>query len=120
MQSTADMTVMGLDLAQAEFPFPVIDPDSGGHSTPSEQARQTELRCVVARDDTARRITFLTNNFAMKPERIADLCGQALQAVLTRSWLQVSFALSRNRSIFKSRCAAIRRLTPPQMPPTES
>jgi hypothetical protein len=35
------------------------------------------LRSVVIKDETGMRITFLTNNFALKPEIIADFIGNA-------------------------------------------
>ena len=39
----------------------------------SSQHYPATLRRVVVKDDTGKRITFLTNNFALKPELIADL-----------------------------------------------
>ena len=39
----------------------------------------TTLRRVVVKDDTGKRLVFLTNNFALKPEVIADLYRQRWQ-----------------------------------------
>jgi hypothetical protein len=46
------------------------------------------LRRVVARDDTGKRITFLTNNFALKPELIAGLYKQRWQVELFFKWIK--------------------------------
>jgi IS4 transposase len=40
------------------------------------------LQCLVVKDDDGRRITFLTNNFALKPKLIADLYRQRWQVEL--------------------------------------
>ena len=42
------------------------------------------MRRVVVKDDTGKRITFLTNNFSLKPELIADLYRQRWQVVCVR------------------------------------
>jgi hypothetical protein len=46
------------------------------------------LRRVVAKDDTGKRATFLTNNFALKPELIADLYRQRWQVELFFKWIK--------------------------------
>jgi IS4 transposase len=46
------------------------------------------LRRVVAKDDAGKRITFLTNNFALKPELIADLYRQRWQVELFFKWIK--------------------------------
>ncbi len=46
------------------------------------------LRRVVIKDDTGKRITFLTNNFALKPELIADLYRQRWQVELFFKWIK--------------------------------
>lgn len=46
------------------------------------------LRRVVVKDDTGKRITFLTNNFALKPELIADLYRQRWQVELFFKWIK--------------------------------
>ena len=46
------------------------------------------LRRVVAKDETGKRITFLTNNFALKPELIADLYRQRWQVELFFKWIK--------------------------------
>lgn len=46
------------------------------------------LRRVVAKDDTGKRITFLTNNFALKPELIAGLYKQRWQVELFFKWIK--------------------------------
>jgi hypothetical protein len=48
----------------------------------------TTLRRVVVRDDAGKRITFLTNNFALKPELIADLYRQRWQVELFFKWIK--------------------------------
>ena len=48
----------------------------------------TALRRVVVKDDTGKRITFLTNNFALKPELIADLYRQRWQVELFFKWIK--------------------------------
>ena len=42
----------------------------------------TTLRRVVVKDNTGKRLVFLTNNFALKPEVIADLYRQRWQVEL--------------------------------------
>ena len=42
----------------------------------------TTLRRVVVKDDAGKRLVFLTNNFALKPELIADLYRQRRQVEL--------------------------------------
>jgi IS4 transposase len=46
------------------------------------------LRRVVIKDETGKRITFLTNNFALKPELIADLYRQRWQVELFFKWIK--------------------------------
>jgi Transposase DDE domain/Domain of unknown function (DUF4372) len=46
------------------------------------------LRRVVVKDDTGKRITFLTNNFSLKPELIADLYRQRWQVELFFKWIK--------------------------------
>ena len=46
------------------------------------------LRRVVVRDETGKRITFLTNNFALKPEMIAALYRQRWQVELFFKWIK--------------------------------
>ena len=46
------------------------------------------LRRVVAKDDSGKRITFLTNNFALAPEMIADLYRQRWQVELFFKWIK--------------------------------
>jgi len=46
------------------------------------------LRRVVVRDDTGKRLVFLTNNFALQPELIADLYRQRWQVELFFKWIK--------------------------------
>ena len=46
------------------------------------------LRRVVTRDDTGHRLTFLTNNFALKPEVIGALYRQRWQVELFFKWIK--------------------------------
>ena len=46
------------------------------------------LRRVVVKDDAGKRIVFLTNNFALKPELIADLYRQRWQVELFFKWIK--------------------------------
>ena len=46
------------------------------------------LRRVVTRDETGKRISFLTNNFALKPELIGDLYRQRWQVELFFKWIK--------------------------------
>jgi len=48
----------------------------------------TTLRRVVIRDDTGKRLVFLTNNFALKPELIAELYRQRWQVELFFKWIK--------------------------------
>jgi hypothetical protein len=48
----------------------------------------TPLRRVVVKDETGKRITFLTNNFALKPELIADLYRQRWKVELFFKWIK--------------------------------
>ena len=48
----------------------------------------TTLRRVVVKDDTGKRLVFLTNNFALKPEVIADLYRQRWQVELFFKWIK--------------------------------
>jgi hypothetical protein len=48
----------------------------------------TALRRVVAKDDTGKRLVFLTNNFALKPELIADLYKRRWQVELFFKWIK--------------------------------
>ena len=54
----------------------------------SSQGYPATLRRVVVKDDAGKRITFLTNNFALKPELIADLCRQRWQVELFFKWIK--------------------------------
>jgi Transposase DDE domain/Domain of unknown function (DUF4372) len=46
------------------------------------------LRRVVVKDETGKRITFLTNNFALKPQLIAALYRQRWQVELFFKWIK--------------------------------
>ena len=46
------------------------------------------LRRVVVKDETGKRITFSTNNFALKPELIAQLYRQRWQVELFFKWIK--------------------------------
>jgi hypothetical protein len=46
------------------------------------------LRRVVVRDETGKRVTFLTNNFALSPELIAALYRQRWQVELFFKWIK--------------------------------
>jgi len=46
------------------------------------------LRRVVVKDDEGKRITFLTNNFALEPTMIADLYRQRWQVELFFKWIK--------------------------------
>jgi hypothetical protein len=46
------------------------------------------LRRVVVKDESGKRITFLTNNFALKPELIADLYRQRWKVELFFKWIK--------------------------------
>jgi hypothetical protein len=48
----------------------------------------TTMRRVVVKDDTGKRVVFLTNNFALKPELIADLYRQRWQVELFFKWIK--------------------------------
>ena len=48
----------------------------------------TTLRRVVVKDDTGKRLVFLSNNFALKPELIADLYRQRWQVELFFKWIK--------------------------------
>jgi hypothetical protein len=54
----------------------------------SSQGYPATLRRVVVKDDAGKRITFLTNNFALKPELIADLYRQRWQVELFFKWIK--------------------------------
>ena len=54
----------------------------------SSQDYPATLRRVVIKDETGKRITFLTNNFALKPELIADLYRQRWQVELFFKWIK--------------------------------
>jgi IS4 transposase len=54
----------------------------------SSQDYPVTLRRVVAKDETGKRITFLTNNFALKPELIAGLYRQRWQVELFFKWIK--------------------------------
>lgn len=54
----------------------------------SSKAYPAVLRRVVVRDETGKRITFLTNNFALKPELIAALYRQRWQVELFFKWIK--------------------------------
>ncbi len=54
----------------------------------SSQGYPATLRRVVARDDDGKRITFLTNNFALRPELIAELYRQRWQVELFFKWVK--------------------------------
>lgn len=53
------------------------------------------LRRVVAKDENGKRITFLTNNFALKPELIADLYRQRWQVELFFKWIKQHLRIKR-------------------------
>jgi IS4 transposase len=46
------------------------------------------LRRVVVRDEAGERVTFLTNNFCLKPQLIADLYRQRWQVELFFKWIK--------------------------------
>ena len=46
------------------------------------------LRRVVVKDEAGKRVTFLTNNFALKPELIADLYRQRWKVELFFKWIK--------------------------------
>ena len=46
------------------------------------------LRRVVVKDDTGKRLVFLSNNFTLKPELIADLYRQRWQVELFFKWIK--------------------------------
>jgi len=48
----------------------------------------TPMRRVVVKDDMGKRIVFLTNNFALKPELIADLYRHRWQVELFFKWIK--------------------------------
>ena len=48
----------------------------------------TTMRRVVVRDDIGKRVVFLTNNFCLKPELIADLYRQRWQVELFFKWIK--------------------------------
>ncbi len=54
----------------------------------SSKGYPATLRRVVVKDDAGKRITFLTNNFALKPELIADLYRQRWQVELFFKWIK--------------------------------
>ena len=54
----------------------------------SSKAYPAALRRVVVKDETGKRITFLTNNFALKPELIADLYRQRWKVELFFKWIK--------------------------------
>ena len=54
----------------------------------SSKDYRTTMRRVVVRDDTGKRVTFLTNNFALKAELIADLYRQRWQVELFFKWIK--------------------------------
>jgi transposase len=54
----------------------------------SSQDYPVTLRRVVVKDETGKRITFLTNNFALKPELIAELYRQRWQVEPFFKWIK--------------------------------
>ena len=54
----------------------------------SSQDYPATLRRVVVKDYSGKRITFLTNNFALKPALIADLYRQRWQVELFFKWIK--------------------------------
>ncbi len=48
----------------------------------------TAMRRVVVRDETGKRLVFLTNNFILKPELIADLYRRRWQVELFFKWIK--------------------------------
>ncbi len=68
----------------------------------SSKDHPTTMRRVVVKDDSGKRLVFLTNNFALKPERIGDLYHQRWQVDLFFKWIKqhsrikVFFASSEN------------------------
>ena len=57
-----------------------------GHLAGKDYA--TTIRRVVVKDDTGKRLVFLTNNFTLKPELIADLYRQRWQVELFFKWIK--------------------------------
>jgi transposase len=54
----------------------------------SSQGYPLALRRVVVKDETGKRIMFLTNNFALKPDLIAQLYRQRWQVELFFKWIK--------------------------------
>lgn len=54
----------------------------------SSQDYPATLRRVVVRDESGKRVTFLTNNFALKPDLIAQLYRQRWQVELFFKWIK--------------------------------
>ncbi len=52
-----------------------------------------QLHRVVVKDDAEKRLVFLTNNFALKPEVIADLYRQRWQVELFFKWIKQHFRI---------------------------
>jgi hypothetical protein len=48
----------------------------------------TTMRRVVVKDDAGKRLVFLTNNFTLEPELIADLYRQRWQVELFFKWIK--------------------------------
>ena len=66
------------------------------------------LRRVVVKDETGKRITFLTNNFALKPQLIADLYRQRWKVELFFKWikqhLRIKAFLGTSENAVKTQC----------------
>ncbi len=50
--------------------------------------RYLHVNVLVVKDDTGKRLVFLTNNFALRPEVIADLYRQRWQVELFFKWIK--------------------------------
>jgi len=78
--------------------------DQAGVLTTYQSRRDypTTMRRVVVRDDSGKRLVFLTNNFVLKPQLIADLYRQRRQVELFFKWIKqhlhikVFFGTSKN------------------------
>ena len=60
----------------------------GRHRSSTSKDYPTTLRRVVVKDDTGKRLVFLTNNFVLKSELIADLYRQRWQVELFFKWIK--------------------------------
>jgi IS4 transposase len=55
---------------------------------PCLDRNNTTMRRIVVRDETGKRLVFLTNNFSLRPELIADLYRQRWQVELFFKWIK--------------------------------